>query len=256
MKKNNPISITIIALVISFISLIISIIIGIIQLNTYAYSVKTNFSVRVKLLKHDMLERKIVNVPDFNLFVTIGIPVEIFVTNLCKKNINIWKVITEKFNDNFKVIESTSKMKLFKKLTYAYDKQYYINAYDNGILIEQEKCIKFYGIIELNYNGETAKKINDIMKKINKKNISMNDILIYNNDKEFIFFVKNDKFFEKIINNKIIIRFITADYIEKNVIIDKFYKIYDNTIILINFDEYFTDSGSENTFGGIELIEK
>jgi hypothetical protein len=119
MNKNNSKLLAILSIIISIISLSISAIVGITQIYYYIYNIKTDYSVRVRVLKGDPLEITQIlfkngkTIDDDINFITIGIPIEIYISNLSKRYLVIWRIEYEVIDNHNKIMSFNQNIKLF-----------------------------------------------------------------------------------------------------------------------------------------------
>lgn len=257
MIERNSHSLSIISIIIALISLSISTIVGIAQIYYYIYNIRTNYSVKVKILKDSLLEinpdyigRKLkVNSGDDSYDIMIGIPIEIYISNLAKKHIVIWKVeykiIDKKENSVFVLIPNN--LRLLKNLECDKKKMIYINGINDVIKIEQENTIHCYGIIKMPFVKKEAKMLGKIITRLNKNNITLDNIVSYYSQGPLKITAKENDVSKSILNKEIVIDINTIDKVGRTVLIDKIYPVYNNEILMpIGVDKYYTDTGIED----------
>lgn len=223
---------------------------------------------RVRVLGNDHLEiRKMIIKNTQTLsddefgYVAIGIPVDIYISNLSKKHLVIWRIECEVIDYYKSTISLNKNVKLLKNLEYDKNEKIYINELHDDIKIGQENTNHFYGIIEIGYFKDDAKDLLKIINKLKNK-VTLDGIVGLFSDEPIKLGVKINKIInEWILNKEIIISISSIDGVKRIVPIKNIYQICGDLILMVSYGRYFTDNGIENInpinrFGFNKIIEK
>ncbi len=169
----------------------------------------------------------------------LGIPIELNIINMSKKNIVIWNVTSE-------IIDIKSGIR------YTYSLEIKNKPNDNtcigvGLNIESEKMEKVYAYLQIAYFGAVAKELTNIFSeegykkkddRFNKVNPSLYELYFYSLNDVNRWVTRSPPLSWEFCQSKIKLKINTIDRVEREVNIDSICSVFNRTK-----EVYFTDIG-------------